>query len=165
MIEDPAKLPIKKQFFTKDDACYFMKLIEIYKKKIPSQYSTITLQKVIIKDEENNSDKESYMHLETFLAPKSSYLPHRKLTSIDEIWNQMSYKNLSPEQKYKKYKKLLKLKNKKIIPNKYIKSTLTKSYNHGHNNHYTNKNKSNQKKKRKRNEISRKLQINGMIFI
>ena len=156
---------MKKQFFTKDDASYFMSLIEIYKKKIPSQYSTITLQKIIIKDEEDNSDKESYMHLETFLAPKSFYLAHRKLTSSDEIWNQMSYKNFSPEQKYKKYKRLLKLKNKKIMSNKYIKSTLTKPYNQRHHNQYTNKNKSNQKRKRKQNEVLRRLQSNGMIFI
>ena len=142
-----------------------MKLIEKYKKKVPSQYSTITLQKVIIKDEQNKSDKETFILLDTFIAPKNCYLSHRKLTSSDEIWNQMSYKNLNSEQKYKKYKRLLKFKNKKIIPNKYIKKTLMKHHNLGQYNQQTSKNKIVQKRKRGSNKVLRKFHGYGIIVI
>jgi bromodomain and PHD finger-containing protein 1 len=134
LTDDQAKLLLKKKknkMILKDDASYFIKLVEGWRAKVPSQLSTITLQRVPIKDQAEQ--KDGYILLDTSLAPKSAYLSTRRLTPQDELWNRMPYKHLTPDQKFKKYKKLLKMRGKRIaLPNltKFIKKALTKSQSH-----------------------------------
>ncbi len=83
---------IRKQ---KDDANYFMKLVHKYKEKFPQDPITITLE---------NSDIGEFKITEINAPIGNEELTLKeKLRPDDYIWQIMPYKNLSAEEKYKKY--------------------------------------------------------------
>ena len=85
----------------------YLSLVEEWRKKVPSMLYTITLAKTrfLAKDKDNNIVKEDgYTVIDTHTPRRN---PHKKLGADDEVWFCMPYKNLTPTQKFKKYKKII----------------------------------------------------------
>lgn len=87
----------------KDDGAYFLKLIEKYRPKYRKSPFIITLQQQVLELEWDSSNQYQILDIE---APRGPLDPNRELTADDDIWELMPYKGLTPEQKYRKYKKL-----------------------------------------------------------
>jgi len=85
----------------KDDRGYFMKLVEKYRMASTEIPCTITVKWVPREWNANLYEVTDYT------LPRPALKPDRKLTPEDIIWSIMPYKNLTPEQKYDKYRKIL----------------------------------------------------------
>lgn len=104
----------------------YLNLVEEWRKKVPENLYTITLEKkrLTLKDAENQFTKEEVYRVIDTNVPRAN--PSKRLNMNDQVWSIMPYKNLTPQQKYKKYKKItmkLKTQEDKEKMNKYIKST------------------------------------------
>ena len=107
----------KKALSIKEEGNYFLKLIEKYIELYRSMPFSITLQHVLSEDY-----PDKYKLLDTSF-PRKIVKNDKRLTPEDEIWSVMPYKNLTPEQKYLKYKRLYTQMKKKIA----IKGTKSKA--------------------------------------
>jgi len=108
----------KRKYVKKDDGSYFLKLVEKYKNECVPAPCVITVHKlpkqtqaIDIEGQENSQvniedlpDRYEILEIST---PKPAPKRDRRLTPDDEIWTIMPYKGLTPEQKYKKYRKIL----------------------------------------------------------
>jgi hypothetical protein len=124
-IDKSSLLKKKKKHRKKDDNNYFMNLVEKYRVQNVETPSTITLQRIPTKGSKN------LYEITDMLISKPHSQKDRKLHADDEIWAAMPYKTLTPEQKYKKYRKLLvKMRAKKLRGLKLTsKSAMTKANN------------------------------------
>jgi len=85
---------IRKQ---KDDANYFMKLVQKYKERFPRNPITITVEDL---------DEEGFKISEINIPPNEEKVGE-KLHLDDYIWQAMPYKNLTAEEKYRKYNSII----------------------------------------------------------
>jgi len=101
--KDPSKkISIKNKLNNmKDDRGYFMKLVEKYRMASNEIPCSITVKWV---PHEWNAN---LYEISDITLPRPALKPDRKLTPEDIIWSVMPYKNLTPEQKYDKYRKIL----------------------------------------------------------
>lgn len=95
------KAAIKKKLNLKDDRGYFMKQVERYRDLSAKAPCSITVEKI-----SEDMDNNQYRLIEV-IPPRLHTKKDRKLTADDEIWTIMPYKNLTPEQKYEKYRRIL----------------------------------------------------------
>jgi len=122
--ESKALLKKKKKYIKKDDGSYFLKLVEKYRGHFVKTPCVITLQKLpdrppeALEGPEGGAiEEESKPRYEIIdiTPPKIPPKKDRKLLPEDEIWVIMPYKGLTPEQKYKKYRKLsIKIRKKQL---------------------------------------------------
>jgi len=97
----------KKALSIREEGNYFLRLIDKYIAQHRNLPLSITLQSL---PSEDGADKFEIFDIN---IPKINNRNKTKLSSDDEIWRSMPYKNLTPEQKYQKYSKLHSLMKKK----------------------------------------------------
>jgi len=90
----------KKLLSIREEGNYFLKLIDKYITQHKNQPLSITLQSV------PSADGVDKFEIFDINIPKATHRAKTKLSFDDEIWRNMPYKNLTPEQKYQKYSKL-----------------------------------------------------------
>jgi len=88
----------------------YIALVDKYKVLTAEQQCTIMLE------DANPEYPNTAYNIVSVSLPKLNFTKNRKLTADDEIWTIMPYKDFTPEQKYKKYRKLvLKLRKKRKV--------------------------------------------------
>lgn len=119
----PKKPFIPKKLSKYDPGTLYLNLVEEWRKKIPSKLYTITLIKArhTVKDEFGSIIKEDVFKVTDTHIPRQN--PHKKIGADDEVWTIMPYKNLTPAQKYKKYKKFMMKFKARERDSPYIKET------------------------------------------
>lgn len=120
------KNKLLKETMATNSSQLFLNLVEEWRRKVPSSLYTITLAKMrhTIKDDENQIIKEEMFKVIDTHVPRAD--AGKKLGLGEEIWTHMPYKNYTPLQKYKLYRKITKKmkdqETEKQVKN-YIKST------------------------------------------
>mgnify|MGYP000863141416 FL=1 len=106
-LQKKLSLSLKKKLSKYDPGTLYLNLVEEWRKKVPSKLYTITLAKTrhTVKDDFGSIVKEDVFKVTDIHIPRSN--PHKKIGADDEVWTHMPYKNLTPAQKYKKYKKFM----------------------------------------------------------
>lgn len=107
----------KKALSIKEEGNYFLKLIEKYIELYRSMPFSISVQHIA------SEEYPDQYKLTDITFPRKIAKNDKRLTPEDEIWSVMPYKNLTPEQKYLKYKKLYTQTKKKFA----IKGTKSKA--------------------------------------
>ncbi len=103
---DPILAPEKvRKSEKREDTDYFMSLVEKYREITAKKPCVITLETAFEEENEEGNNEKLYNIL-NISYPKANFTKDRKLVADDEIWGVLPYKNYTPEQKYKKYRKI-----------------------------------------------------------
>jgi len=103
---DPILAPEKvRKSEKREDTDYFMSLVEKYREITAKKPCVITLE-TAFEEEKEEGNNEKFYNILNISLPKANFTKNRKLVADDEIWGVLPYKNYTPEQKYKKYRKI-----------------------------------------------------------